>query len=110
MGYGIGKASGFNYLMYGMNEGILDPPSVFGHYSPLFKIPNGGGLFGPEFQIFAASDAVNRANFLYGMLYQYPSNPRIQAFVNLANNPTALVNAVDNALLFGRMTQSTRNA
>ena len=31
-----GPASQFAYLFYNMNEGILDAPSVFGHYSPLF--------------------------------------------------------------------------
>jgi len=110
MNYPVATASGFNYLMYGMDEGILDPPSVFGHYSPLFRIPQGGGLFGPEFQIFASSDAVNRANFLYGMLYQYPSQPLINAFINLGGNPTALINAVDNALLYGQMLSTTRTA
>ena len=29
----------FAWLFYGMGEGLLDPPSVFGHYSPLFQIP-----------------------------------------------------------------------
>jgi hypothetical protein len=44
------------------------------------------------------------------MLYQYPSNPRITAFVNLAANSAALVNAADNALLNGTMSQTTRTA
>lgn len=106
-----GAASGFNYLMYYMNEGLLDAPSVFGHYSPLFKIPGSGGLYGPEFQIYSASDAVNRANFLYGMIYQpWPINPALQPYVTIAGDSSALINAVDNALLFGRMSQNTRTA
>jgi hypothetical protein len=44
------------------------------------------------------------------MLYTYPFNPVIGSFINLASNPTALVNAVDNALLNGTMLQTTRNA
>ena len=110
MNWGYGQAAGFNYLMYGMNEGILDPNSVFGHYSPMFRIPNGGGLFGPEFQIYSASDAVNRANFLYSKLWVYPFNPVISPFINIAGNSNVLVNAVDNTLMFGRMSQTTRNS
>src|ERR1700674_473642 len=106
----LGGASGFSYLFYNMNEGILDAPSVFGHYSPLYHIPK-SGLFGPEFQIYSASDAINRANFSYSMLFNpWPINPALQPFVNLAGDSNALINAVDNALLFGRMSQTTRNA
>ncbi len=108
--WGMGAASGFNYLLVYMGESILTAPSVFGHYSPLFRIPNSGGLFGPEFQIYSASDAVNRANFLYQKLSVYPFNPAIQPYINIAANSQALIDAVDNALLFGRMSQTLRNA
>ena len=105
-----GNASGFNYLLIGMGESILEAPSVFAHYSPLFKIPKGGGLLGPEFQIYSASDAANRANFLYSRLNVYPFNPQIQPYINLAGTPQQLIDAVDNALLFGRMSNTLRNA
>lgn len=105
----VGKASGFNYLFYYMNEGMLDAPSVFGHYSPTYHIPK-SPLFGPEFQIYSPSDAVNRANFFYSMIYFYPMNPALQPLANIAGNPTALITAVDNALLFGRMSPQTRTA
>lgn len=105
----LGPASNFAYLFTQMNEGILDAPSVFGHYSPLFRIPKGGGLFGPEFQIYSPSDAINRANYFYSLLYNpWPINPALQPFIAVAGNATQLVNAVDNALLFGRMLPSTR--
>src|SRR5204863_3632687 len=93
MNWGYGGASGFNYIMYGMNEGILDPNSVFGHYSPLFRIPKTGGLFGPEFQIYSPSDAVNRANLMYQRMNVYPSNPQIAPYLNIAGNSQALIDA-----------------
>jgi hypothetical protein len=105
----VGKASGFNYLFYYMNEGILDAPSVFGHYSPNYHIPK-SPLFGPEFQIYSPSDAINRANFFYSMLYFYPANPALQPLANIAGNANTLIAAVDNALLFGRMSPQTRTA
>lgn len=104
-----GPASQFAYLFSYMNESILDAPSVFGHYSPMYRIPH-TNLFGPEFQIYSLSDAINRANFLYSLMYQYPYNPRLQPFLDVAGNATALVNAVDRALLFGRMASATRSA
>ena len=110
LGLNLGAASQFAYLFYNMNEGLLDAASVFGHYSPTYRIPK-TSLFGPEFQIYSASDAINRANLFYWFMYSpWPINPVLQPFVALAANPAALVNAVDNALLFGRMTQSTRTA
>lgn len=89
---------------------MLDAPSVFGHYSPLFHVPR-TALFGPEFQIYSPTDAVNRANLFYSMMFNpWPINPALQPFVSVAGNPSALVNAVDNALLFGRMSAATRTA
>jgi uncharacterized protein (DUF1800 family) len=105
-----GSPSQFAYVFYSFGEGMLDAPSVFGHYSPMYHVPR-SALFGPEFQIYSPSEAVNRANFLYGwMTNTYPINPALQPFVNVAGNATALVNAADNALLYGRMSPQMRTA
>src|SRR5262249_32846421 len=110
LGLNLGPASQFAYLFYSMNEGLLDAPSVFGHYSPLFHIPR-SPLFGPEFQIYAVSDAVNRANLFYGFVYSpWPINPVLKPFVDIAADPAALTAAVDTTLLYGRMLPSTRAA
>src|SRR5262245_32728152 len=93
-----------------MNEGLLDAPSVFGHYSPLYHIPK-SPPFGPEFQIYTVSDAVNRGNFFYYFIYSpWPLNPALKPLVSLAADPSALVAAVDNTLLYGRMLPATRAA
>jgi uncharacterized protein (DUF1800 family) len=105
-----GAASQFNYQLYTMGEAILDAPSVFGHYSPMFRIPKSNGLFGPEFQIYTATEAANRGNFMYQFIYVYPIHPALQPLANIAGNPATLVNTVDNTLLFGRMLPSTRTA
>ena len=110
LGLNPGPASQFGYLFYGMNEPMLDAPSVFGHYSPLYHIPN-SPLFGPEFQIYAVSDAVNRANFFYSLIYNpWPINPALKPLVALAGDSSALVAAIDNTLLYGRMLPQTRTA
>ncbi len=110
MGYPFSGGSGMAYLFEDMNEGPLNAASVFGHYSPSFKIPK-SPLYGPEFQIYAPSDAANRANLLYGYLFNpWPIHPLLQPFVALAGDSLALVTAVDNAVLFGRMSPGLRAA
>jgi hypothetical protein len=105
-----GQPSQFAYIFYGLGEGMLDAPSVFGHYSPSFRIPK-TTLYGPEFQIYSPTEAINRANFLYSYFGNpWPINPALQPFVNVAGNPTALVDAVDNTLLYGRMSPQMRTA
>ncbi|MEW6130446.1 MAG: DUF1800 family protein [Acidobacteriota bacterium] len=110
LGLSPGDPSQYAYLFGTMGESLLDAPSVFGHYSPMFRIPK-TTMFGPEFQIYSATDAVNRANWFYSLFYNpWPINPALQPFVSVAGNSTALINAVDNALLYGRMTPQTRTA
>jgi uncharacterized protein (DUF1800 family) len=105
-----GQPSQFAYIFYSFGEGMLDAPSVFGHYSPMYRVPR-SQLVGPEFQIYSPTEAVNRANFLYSWMGNpWPINPALQPFVNVAGNSVALVNAVDNALLYGRMSAAMRTA
>ena len=106
----VGQPSQFAYIYYTLGEGMLDAPSVFGHYSPLFRIPR-STLYGPEFQIYSPTEAVNRANLLYSLMANsWPINPALQPFVNVAGNSVALINAADNALLHGRMSPAMRSA
>ncbi|HEY0378440.1 MAG TPA: DUF1800 family protein [Pyrinomonadaceae bacterium] len=105
-----GPASQFAWLFYDMNEGMLDAPSVFGHYSPYYRVPK-SPLFGPEFQIYSASEAVNRGNFFYWLIAEpWPINPALQPFASAASNSTTLLNAVDKTLLYGRMSPQLRTA
>jgi uncharacterized protein (DUF1800 family) len=107
----VGAASNFNYLLLGMGEDELNAPSVFGHYSPSFHIPK-TALFGPEFQIYTATESINRANFLYSLWFGNGGtlHPALAPFTSLAADPVALTTAVDNALLYGRMAGTTRTA
>ena len=108
---GLGSKLATNF--YDMDEALLDAPSVFGHYSPLFRIPGipGSPLFGPEFQIYSTSTAANRANFLYSLISRPGQiNPALKPFVDIAGNASALVAAIDNTLLYGRMSPEVRTA
>ena len=104
----INEPLAFAYLYEAMGEGILNAPSVFGHYSPLYRLRDGNGLFAPEFQIYTPTEAVNRANFIYQMLYENQVN--ISEFTNVAGNSTNLINAVDARFLDGKMSPAARDA
>lgn len=94
-----------------LGETPLAPPSVFSFYSPLFRVPH-SALVGPEFQIYSPTEAVLRANLVWQIL----SNPGsdfsvdISRFVNLAGNSAALIDAVDQTLLYGRMPAAMRQS
>ena len=84
---------------------------MFGFYSPLSRVPH-SALVGPEFQIYSPTEVVLRANLVWQIL----SNPGsdftvdISRFVNLAGNSAALIDAVDQTLLYGRMPAAVRQS
>jgi len=62
-------------------------------------------LFGPEFQIYTPTESILRGNFLWEVI----SNPAtdmttdLSPFTAVAGNTQQLIDAVDQALLYGRM-------
>ena len=96
-----------------MSEKILNSPSVFNFYSPLTRLPGSPQYGGPEFQIYAASLAISRANFLYALIsggYNSMISIDITPFVNATANASTLINLVDATLLQGRMSPTARAA
>lgn len=111
LGGDILQPSQITYTYEAMSEGVLNSPSVFGHYSPMFRIPKQTTpLFGPEFQIHGPGELVNRGNLIWSwMSYYQTSNVwDLQPIFSLGNNHVACVNAVDNLLLHGRMSPGLR--
>ena len=96
-----------------LSEKLLNSPSVFNFYSPLTKVPGSPQYIGPEFQIYAPSLAIGRANFLYALIngnYNSMIAVDITLFVNAAADATTLINLVDATLLQGRMSAVARAA
>ncbi|MBL9199678.1 MAG: DUF1800 domain-containing protein [Opitutaceae bacterium] len=95
-----------------MGQTPLAPPSVFGYYSPLFRIPR-TTLAGPEFQIYGPTEAVLRGNMFWSILSSNAGSDLtvdIAPFTALAENLPALIDAVDQALLYGRMPAAMRQS
>ncbi|MEY2878774.1 MAG: hypothetical protein RLZZ15_1154, partial [Verrucomicrobiota bacterium] len=95
-----------------MSQTPLAPNSVFGFYSPFYHIPRSPDLFGPEFQIYGPTESVLRGNLFWQIL----SNPGADfpvdtsSFTTLAGNTIALIDACDQALLYGRMPPQMRQS
>lgn len=100
------------YRAGGMNQTLFAPPSVFGYFSPGFRIPNTGGVGGPEFQNVSVGTVIRMGNNLNGMFTYAPATTRFNftALEALANDPDLLITALDNALLGGTMTAEQRRS
>lgn len=91
-------------LAANMGQNLFYPASVFNYYSPLYRLSN--GLKAPEFQLLTSATALVRANVVQDLVARnldgdihYDLSP----FTALAGSPSDLVNAVDNAFLYGRL-------
>jgi hypothetical protein len=116
---GLGRAlgaqmtdpNGFNYVFSNLSQRVLTPTTVFSFYSPLANLPGHFDLFGPEFQVYPPALAIQRANFIYGLLNgQFGSAFRVDLapYMALAGTPATLVEAVNQTLMFGRMSTELR--
>jgi len=72
----------------------------------MYHIPNSAN-FGPEFQIYSATDATLRGNFFYQLLNTATTNPY---YLQYGNDMPGLVEAVNQTLLYGRMPAAMKQA
>ena len=107
----ISDPNSFMYIFSNLSERVLTPATVFSFFSPLAPLPGDTSKFGPEFQIFPPALAIQRANFIYGILTnQFGSAFRVDLtpFTARAADAAGLVEQVNLRLLFGRMSAELR--
>lgn len=107
----ITPANQLSWELSQMSQMPLTPPSVFGFYPPTYRVAQVGGMFGPEFQIYAPTEAVLRGN----LFWQVITNPGASFSIDLTPFTTAtssveVINRIDQALLYGRMPQAMRQS
>jgi uncharacterized protein (DUF1800 family) len=88
---------------------LFYPPSVNNYFPLEYDLP--GGIRAPEFQILTPATAVGRANLALVISFapQVMSvSTNLTSFAELAANPALLVEAVNQALLAGRMSDAMR--
>lgn len=108
-GYQAGNQLGWELGRTGQQP--LTPPSVFGHYAQLFRLPQ-TTLSAPEFQIYTPTEATLRGNLMWRLLNQPGGDARIDLspLTAVANDTNQLVSRVDQMLLWGRMPAAMRQA
>jgi uncharacterized protein (DUF1800 family) len=95
-----------------MGQPIAAPPSVFGYYSPNYRMPGNPALFGPEFQIYTPTESVLLGNEFNQMLGSPNGDPRIDLtpFQAVAGDLNQLLDLVNSRLFYGRLSGGMRGA
>jgi uncharacterized protein (DUF1800 family) len=111
LGVQVGDPNQFMYLMANFGQAPLSAATVFSFYSPLAPLPGDPTKFGPEFQIYSPALAIQRANFIFRILngeFQTSFPVNLTPYTALAGDPHALVEHVNQVLLFGRMSAALK--
>jgi hypothetical protein len=107
----IGLNSTRGDLPNNLDQPVFLPPTVFSYFSPLYQVP-GTNLTGPAFEILTTSTTLRRANTVNTLVYQgistnanTPAGTQLNLsnLTALADNPSAMVDALDSLLLHGTM-------
>ncbi len=112
LGATIGNPDSFQFVFSNLSQRVLTPPTVFSFYSLTSTLPKQPAVFGPEFQLYPPALAIQRANFIYGLITgQYGSAYAIDRtlFNTVAGDPAALVDLVNQRLMMGRMSGQLRS-
>ncbi len=87
-----------------LGQRLFYPESVFNDYSPLYRTST--GLLAPEFELLSSGAALMRANVVRNLLEKGLNGDAqfdLTPLVSLAASPPDLVDAVDQAFLYGRL-------
>lgn len=100
------------YNFVAMGEALNLPATVFGYYSPLYRLPLKPALYGPEYQIYTPTESVEEANLLFQIIHQPRSDPSIDLspFTAVAGDTSRLLDLLDQKLFYGRMPGNMRTS
>lgn len=112
LGGNISPTTQVAWLFDRMGQAIAAPPSVFGYYSPNYRMPGNPSLFGPEFQIYTPTESVLLGNEFNQMLGSPNGDPQIDLapFQAVAGDINQLLDLVNQRLFYGRMSAGMRAA
>ena len=112
LGATIADPNTFQFVFSNLSERVLTPQTVFSFYQLTATLPNQPTVFGPEFQLYPPALAVQRANFIYGIITgQYGAAYAVDRtiFTTVAGDAAALVDLVNQRLMMGRMSGQLRS-
>jgi uncharacterized protein (DUF1800 family) len=102
-----------------MGQNVFVPPTVFNYFPPDYRLP-GATTLGPEFGILDATTAINRANFVYQLVYAGGAAPDpnvvgstgttldLSPYAANAANADALVEQLNQRLMVGALSANAR--
>jgi uncharacterized protein (DUF1800 family) len=101
------------------SQDVFRAPTVFNFFSPFFPVPGRSDLEGPEYNIYSTTTALSRDNLFYSILRgtvapNFPYRPNfvrsdLSGLIPLADDPNVLVEALNQQLLHGQMTDDLRS-
>ena len=102
-----------------MNEDLFNTPSVFNFFPPTAPVP-GENALGPEFALFSSLTSLRRANFVNRVIFSTiaaapPNRPSgtsidLAPWDPLASDPNQLIDALNQLLLHGVMSEEMRQS
>jgi hypothetical protein len=109
----VSNPGNVQWTFYNLLQLVLTPNTVFNFYNLLTPLPGNTEMLGPEFGIYPPALSVQRANFIYDILRDsysstFPMSGVLPAYRGVAGDPAALAEAVNQNLMFGRMTPDLR--
>ncbi len=101
-----------NWPAYNMRQDLYNPASVFNYYPPNYRLAS-NNLLAPEMKIYSTPTALERANFVNGIVFwNSPGTTKIdfKPWASLASDDTKLLDALNVAFLHGAMPDQLRQA
>ena len=102
-----------------MNQDLFNAPSVFNFFPPTARVP-GENALGPEFALFSSLTSLRRANFVNRVIFSTiaaapPNRPSgtsidLAPWDPLASDPNQLIDALNQLLLHGVMSEEMRQS
>lgn len=110
LGGNIAPTTQVVWLFDRMGQAVAAPPSVFGYYSPNYRMPGNPLLFAPEFQIYTPTESVLLGNEFNQILSSPNGDPSIDLapFNAVAGDINQLLDLVNQRFFYGRMPAGLR--
>jgi hypothetical protein len=107
----LGPSSAIDKYAANLGEELFNPPSVFSYFSPLYRLEDGERA--PEFQIYSAQTAADRADVVNTILYgalDKSTTIDLTPFLPSGGNVGSMVDYIDYVFLHQAMSNDLREA
>jgi len=117
--FALSNPNGTPTAYMAQGEDVFRSPTVFNFFPPDFPVPGASGLVGPEFGILSTTTALTRDDLLFhlidgsvgGQALYRPNFARVDLsnLMPLADDPSALIEALNQSLLRGQLPDDVRS-